>query len=117
MRLVRFLAWPILAGLAIAAVVLWREFRPLSPEPQPLSRPEILGGPATVQPFTEERVSYASAVQRAAPSVVNIYTRKLTPQQQSPLRNDPVFRRYFSQSNRPQQQLSLIHISEPTRPY
>ncbi|MGB5098270.1 MAG: trypsin-like peptidase domain-containing protein [Porticoccaceae bacterium] len=105
MRLVRFLAWPIVAGLAIAAVVLWREFRPLSPEPQPtLPRPEILDGPAAVPPFTEERVSYASAVQRAAPSVVNIYTRKLAPQQHSPLRNDPAFRRYFNQSALPQQQ-------------
>lgn len=105
MRLVRFLAWPMVAGLAIAAVVLWREFRPINPEPQPaLPRPEILRGPAAVQPFTEERVSYASAVQRAAPSVVNIYTRKLAPQQHSPLRNDPAFRRYFNQSALPQQQ-------------
>lgn len=104
MRLVRFLAWPILAGLAIAAIVLWREFPPLSPVSQPLSRPEILGGPATVQPFTEERVSYAAAVQRAAPSVVNIYTRKQIPQQRSPLHSDPAFRRYFDQSARPQQQ-------------
>lgn len=105
MRLVRFLAWPILAGLAIAAIVLWREFRPLSPEPQPvLPKLEVLRGPAGVQLFTEERVSYAAAVQRAAPSVVNIYTRKQVPQQRSPLHSDPAFRRYFDQSARPQQQ-------------
>jgi serine protease DegS len=54
--------------------------------------------------LTEERVSYAAAVQRAAPSVVNIYTRKLAPQRRSPLLNDPAFRRYFDQSARPQQQ-------------
>ncbi|TAL07033.1 MAG: PDZ domain-containing protein, partial [Porticoccaceae bacterium] len=107
MSWVRFLAWPTLLGLAVAALVLWREPRFANPEPEPVTQnapATVLNSPATVPPFTEERVSYASAVQRAAPSVVNIYTRKLTPQQQSPLRNDPVFRRYFNQSNRPQQQ-------------
>lgn len=105
MRLVRFLAWPIVAGLVIAAAVLWREFLPTRPEPQPtLPGPEILRDPGVVRMLTEERVSYAAAVQRAAPSVVNIYTRKLAPQRRSPLRNDPAFRRYFDQSARPQQQ-------------
>lgn len=105
MRLVRFLAWPIVAGLVIAAAVLWREFLPTRPEPQPtLPGPEILRDPGVVRMLTEERVSYAAAVQRAAPSVVNIYTRKLAPQRRSPLLNDPAFRRYFDQSARPQQQ-------------
>ena len=105
MRLVRFLAWPIVAGLVIAAAVLWREFLPTRPEPQPtLPGPQILRDPGVVRMLTEERVSYAAAVQRAAPSVVNIYTRKLAPQRRSPLRNDPAFRRYFDQSARPQQQ-------------
>lgn len=105
MRLVRFLAWPIVAGLVIAAAVLWRELLPTRPEPQPtLPGPEILRDPGVVRMLTEERVSYAAAVQRAAPSVVNIYTRKLAPQRRSPLLNDPAFRRYFDQSARPQQQ-------------
>lgn len=105
MRLVRFLAWPIVAGLVIAAAVLWREFLPTRPQLQPTAPgPEVLRDPGVVQPFTEERVSYAAAVQRAAPSVVNIYTRKLAPLRRSPLHNDPAFRRYFDQSARPQQQ-------------
>lgn len=105
MRVVRFLAWPVLAGLAVAALVLWREFRVVDPSPQTAPPvPEVLHSSDVAQPLAEERVSYAAAVQRAAPSVVNIYTRKLAPQQRAPLRNDPVFRRYFDQSARPQQQ-------------
>jgi serine protease DegS len=105
MGLVRFLAWPIVAGLAIAAAVLWREFLPGRPNLQPPQpAPEALRDPETMRPFAEERVSYAAAVQRAAPSVVNIYTRKLAPQRRPPLHNDPAFRRYFDQSARPQQQ-------------
>lgn len=105
MRVVRFLAWPVLAGLAIAALVLWREFRVADTSPQTAQPvPEVMRSADVAQPLAEERVSYAAAVQRAAPSVVNIYTRKLAPQQRAPLRNDPVFRRYFDQSARPQQQ-------------
>jgi len=103
MRLVRFLAWPIVAGLVIAAAVLWREFLPTRPQLQSTApAAEIL--PGVAQSFTEERVSYAAAVQRAAPSVVNIYTRKLAPQRRPPLHNDPAFRRYFNHSALPQQQ-------------
>jgi serine protease DegS len=103
MRVVRFLAWPVLLGLVIAALVLWRESVTVSLAPA-LPEPTVLNGSAPMQRFTEERVSYAAAVQRAAPSVVNIYTRKLQPQRRSPLYNDPFFRRYFDQSARPQQQ-------------
>ncbi|PLY14863.1 MAG: transcriptional regulator [Sedimenticola sp.] len=40
-------------------------------------------------------VSYADAVQQAAPSVVNIYTSKLTVEKNNSLFNDPLFRRFF----------------------
>ena len=41
-------------------------------------------------------VSYSHAVARAAPSVVNIYTRKITKPTNHPLLNDPYFRRLFN---------------------
>ena len=39
--------------------------------------------------------SYSDAVMRAAPSVVNIYTRKVTKSAKHPLLDDPYFRRLF----------------------
>jgi len=41
-------------------------------------------------------VSYAAAVSRAAPSVVNIYTRKVARGTTHPLLNDPFFRRLYN---------------------
>ena len=56
-------------------------------------RPTILGyGP----------VSYAQAVRRAAPAVVNIYTTKLVTTNRKPLLDSPLFQRFFGRSNEPQ---------------
>jgi serine protease DegS len=41
-------------------------------------------------------VSYSHAVKRAAPSVVNIYTRTITTSSNHPLLDDPYFRRLFN---------------------
>ncbi|MBT6105142.1 MAG: PDZ domain-containing protein [Porticoccaceae bacterium] len=41
-------------------------------------------------------VSYSAAVSRAAPSVVNIYTRKVARAASHPLLNDPFFRRLYN---------------------
>ncbi len=48
-------------------------------------------------------VSYAQAVQRASPAVVNIYTRKQVFARPSPLLDSPVFRRFFGDLNQPRQ--------------
>jgi S1-C subfamily serine protease len=42
-------------------------------------------------------VSYAAAVERAAPEVVSITTAKVVAVQQNPLLNDPFFRQFFGQ--------------------
>jgi serine protease DegS len=52
-------------------------------------------------------VSYAQAVQRATPAVVNIYTRKVIVTKQRPLLNNPLLRRFFNDSNNPQQQTQI----------
>ncbi len=44
-------------------------------------------------------ISYADAVDTAAPSVVNIQTSKIVTRQANPLLNDPFFRRFFSDRN------------------
>jgi serine protease DegS len=92
--LFNFIGKPVLMGLFVAAMLMlvFPEFR-ISPDSRDLigeqeqsSRLDKWSGP----------VSYASAVSRAAPSVVNIYTRKVNRASQHPLLNDPFFRRLYN---------------------
>ncbi len=102
MKFLNDYGWPILAGLlaATVAVLLF---------PQLTSQHFITGG-ATESLSAHNGLalapvsSYAPAVRRAAPSVVNIYTRKKVPESKHPLLNDPFFRRFFNNNNVPQQQ-------------
>jgi len=94
-RAFSFLFTSVATGLAAAFLVL-------------LLRPDLAGrDPATAAPAADPGrnsgpVSYASAVQRAAPSVVNIFAVKITREQRHPLLNDPVFQRFFGeQPDRP----------------
>ncbi|VAX09882.1 Outer membrane stress sensor protease DegS [hydrothermal vent metagenome] len=49
-------------------------------------------------------VSYADAVERAAPAVVNVYTRKIITEGSHPFANDPIFRYFFGDgARRPRQ--------------
>jgi Do/DeqQ family serine protease len=51
----------------------------------------------SVVPSTREQVTltFAPVVKKAAPAVVNIYTRRVVRSQNTPLFNDPFFRRFF----------------------
>lgn len=102
MRLLREFGWPIVAGLLAAAAILL--VPRLGEQRSALDNVDTASlSPSNVSaaaPVT----SYASAVQRAAPSVVNIYTRKKIAQRRHPLLNDPFFRRFFNNSDTPQQQ-------------
>ncbi|MDT8343146.1 MAG: Do family serine endopeptidase [Thermohalobaculum sp.] len=57
------------------------------------------GAPAAAQqvPQTREEItlSFAPVVRKAAPAVVNIYTRKVVTQRTSPFGGDPFFERFF----------------------
>lgn len=99
-RIVRYMSWPVITGLLAAAVILLLfpqglnnhsevETADLSPEAD-----TEWSGPA----------SYASAVRRASPSVVNIYTQKKLARARHPLLDDPFFQRFFNSRNLPQQQ-------------
>jgi len=48
--------------------------------------------------------SYADAVAKAAPAVVNIFTRKQVNSLRNPLFDDPLFRHFFNSADVPQQQ-------------
>ena len=75
-RLAQFITWPALAGILAGMVLLqWQTTQ------QSVTEPASMGG-----------VSFAGAVQRAAPSVVNIYTSKRI---RSRLADDPFLRRFF----------------------
>ena len=94
-------------GLAAAFIVL-------------ILRPDLLGQGRPVVEFNEAKtppryslsnnltggaVSYADAVDLAAPAVVNIYTTKLITERASPLFNDPFFRHFFGDQLGPRQRL------------
>ncbi len=94
-RAFTFLFTSVATGLAAAFLVL-------------LLRPDLAGQPVqpTAKPVLLERsggpVSYADAVQRSAPSVVNVFAVKITRQKPHPLFDDPLFKRFFGdQANRP----------------
>jgi serine protease DegS len=50
-------------------------------------------------------VSYSNAVNTAAPSVVNIYTRKLVQRKTHPMLNNPYFERFFENSPEPRERM------------
>lgn len=94
-RALNFIGWPITAGILIAllALLLIPELRPqqapLSEDPQ--------GSNIGV-------VSYADAVARAAPAVVNIYAEKRVITRNQNLRNSPFYRHLYDNANTPQQE-------------
>lgn len=89
-RVFTFLFTSITTGLAAAMIVL-------------LLRPELLQNSwlsdttqaVTHTTDTSAPASYADAVARAAPAVVNVYASKLTHTQVNPLFEDPLFKRFF----------------------
>jgi len=100
-KIVRHFSWPLLSGLLAAALILLLF-------PSLLEQPGAPGGIVQPAPLPssdfEGPVSYSSAVARAAPSVINIYTTKTVSRPRHPLLNDPFFSRFFNSGNFPQQQ-------------
>ncbi|GAA0580152.1 Do family serine endopeptidase [Halomonas salifodinae] len=103
--------WPALAGLVIAALLLLlfpqlggRDPAP-TPEPDALpvaseeARPASRPSPEIEQAPPLNRgqgpVSYAEAVERAAPAVVNIYSSRIVERDEHPLMSDPFFRQFY----------------------
>lgn len=92
-RTLAFVARFVVLGLAVAFVVglLW-------PHAGSLLRQRLGGAEttATAEPTPAAPASYADAVAKAAPSVVNIYANKLVTEQPRELYSDPVLQRIFS---------------------
>ncbi|HEX2795951.1 MAG TPA: trypsin-like peptidase domain-containing protein, partial [Immundisolibacter sp.] len=92
-------AFGLVAGLAIS--VLWP--RPRVDSAAPAGDPAAVTAPvARTEPTAN---SFAPAVERAAPSVVNIYSTKIITRSYNPLLDDPVFQRFFGRAPVPRQRL------------
>jgi serine protease DegS len=99
-RFFAFTAVSVGAGLIAAFLALQ-----LLPE-ESTSAPEQLPTVFRSNIPAEGPASYAEAVAKAAPSVVNIFTAKITVQRSSPIFDDPIFQRFFgNRLSRPQKRL------------
>ena len=88
-KVIDYLAWPVACGLIIALCFLI-----FSKQLSPLLKP-ALANVTNNLPGTGP-VSYADAVKRTAPAVVNIFTQRRVPNQTNPLVNDPLFRHFYN---------------------
>ena len=100
--IVTFIGKPVLIGLFVAAVLMlvFPEFRGQSYNADNKESMDLRD--SNLDSGWSGPVSYSSAVSRAAPSVVNIYTRTVTKATKHPLLNDPFFGRLY---NRQQQRI------------
>ncbi|MEX1032365.1 MAG: trypsin-like peptidase domain-containing protein [Cellvibrionaceae bacterium] len=109
-RLFNYVGWPAATGLLLALLVLMLVPRFSAREGNSLAPPEPAFGFSHLSPASENEwvgpVSYAAAVRRAAPAVVNIYTSR-TSQSRNPVFNDPLMRELFNSADRPQQRQML----------
>jgi serine protease DegS len=87
----RWLSWPVLCGL-LAAVIILDHLPGLINRPPPL--PAGNDGQAPVH-----RDSFSDAVQRAAPTVVNIYTEKIVREKVPAIFSDPFFGKFLNPNN------------------
>jgi serine protease DegS len=87
------LLWPVICGVLVAIIILLRF-------PQQFGLRGEPGAPAPGGAPT----SYAEAVQRATPAVVNIYTSTIVRRETHPLFNDPLLQHYLNKGNNLQQQ-------------
>jgi len=87
------------ATVAVAALFVVSTFRPEWLPSRAGSPAAVVQQAPTTGPLpTAVRIgSYNEAVQRAAPSVVNIFTSKEIRSPRHPLLNDPIFRRFFGE--------------------
>ncbi|MEJ2609248.1 MAG: trypsin-like peptidase domain-containing protein [Candidatus Thiodiazotropha sp.] len=94
-KLLSLLLTALTAGLATAFVMLY--LMPESPHPMLESPPPLqTNRPATpALPLQSGPVSYAEAVEKAAPSVVNIFAAKITTESQALRFKDPVLQQLF----------------------
>jgi serine protease DegS len=86
-------------GLAAAFVILYLYPQFKSQVEQEQHVIEVKEAPvSTGTALPHSSTSYADAVEKAAPAVVNIFTQKLVTERVHPLLNDPLFRHFFGEN-------------------
>ncbi len=94
-RLSRFILRYVLVGVLAAGAALWLGPELLT-EPRPVvAVSEAPSTPAPAQTPSGSPRSYAEAVARAAPAVVNVYTTREPERPRHPFFDDPELRRFF----------------------
>jgi len=88
-------------GLAVAFILIYMYPELLESDPNHLPTVEIKQTQHNHKVITPTKavMSYADAVDKAAPAVVNIQTSKIITRRVNPLFNDPFFGRFFSDPN------------------
>jgi len=106
-RAMRFLAWPVTLGL-LGALLYLQLKTPASISGTTLSHPghAVSSLPEPGSTSTPSTNSYADAVERAIPSVVNIYTRTRI-RNRTPYSNEPLFNFFFNAPRQERVQASL----------
>ena len=99
LQISRFL-WPVITGFLIALLVI-REFPELTGRTGGVELNIFDNSALLSQIPAEGPASYASAVERAAPAVVNVYTTTIVETRAHPLARDPLFRNFFNLPSEP----------------
>ena len=92
--------WPIIAGILIALLVI-REFPELTGRTRGIELNIVDNSAIANQIPLEGPSSYATAVERAAPAVVNVYTTTIVETRAHPMARDPFFRNFFNLPSEP----------------
>lgn len=92
--------WPIIAGILIALLVI-REFPELTGRTRGIEVNIVDNSAIANQIPLEGPSSYATAVERAAPAVVNVYTTTIVETRAHPMARDPFFRNFFNLPSEP----------------
>lgn len=125
-RLLVPLLWPVICGVLLALVLLDHlpqmigdptapgadepgvatpELETVSVDRLPISRKPPVTREAEPLERGEGTASYSSAVEQAAPTVVNVYSSRLVERDQHPLMSDPFFEQFFGNSQSGRQRM------------
>ncbi|MCB1663403.1 MAG: Do family serine endopeptidase [Pseudomonadales bacterium] len=105
-QLLRLVLWPAFAGIIIAVIILRffpNQLEKLNPTVAVGLNAPLEEASSSVKPSFGP-ASYAAAVSKATPAVVNIYTTKIVQSKPHPLFDDPFFRQFFGKGNVPKRQ-------------
>lgn len=92
--------WPVFIGILLALLVI-SEFPELTGRSQDIELNIVESKSRLPSIPSESSTSYAGAVERAAPAVVNIYTTTIVEQRVHPLARDQFFRNFFNLPSEP----------------